>query len=49
MEGKDGVSHSLDHCHVLESPMFLVLHVINYLMESVQCPARQASSFPFYR
>lgn len=39
-EGKDGMSHSLVLCHVLEPPVFLVLHIINYLMESVQCPAR---------
>ena len=35
VEGKDWVSHNLDRCHELETPVFLVLHIINYLMESV--------------
>lgn len=48
VEGKDGVSHNLDCCHVPEPPVFLVLHIINYLMERVQCPARQVSFFSFY-
>lgn len=48
VEGKDGVSHGLDRCHILEPPVFPGLRVINYLMESVQCPARQVS-FPFYK
>lgn len=49
VESKDGVSHSLDCCHVLEPPVFLGLCVINYLMDSVRCSARRVSFFPFYK